>query len=792
MTNRQIAVNKHDWYYSLGSAFENDASQIWVGRDGAELDAALIVMGIPYIPPSGATLSSAHLFMYIEGFPDSLEYTLSIYKNTEAWTDETWPAPAFGAAPILSIVYTPTTVGYVDFDITTVIQDLMDDVNVYGLTISCSTEMGIWKFGSKYETTPPVHFPYITYAFTGTKVVELYSSLVDGQEFAPFTRYSMAITGTWKAVSGNCGAGEYLELQEKVAGVWSDVAYLATGFSEGGFGNVAENCALTATTVRIQWRNASDTVLCTSNEIDIIDFVDDPVIDPPPIITDPDIPPIVDVGSTITLDLTDLGDSTLADLSEGDTIVGVEYVTTGTDLDTVVLYLYVNADLVQTWTDSSGVIGTASHYFSVAALSAGDCITVYGLATDLTLLQVSDSIVAGVAATGGSGGTYINRSWTIGDTVGEFDIWDFSSTELSTHDVVLDFTGGSKVTSGTIVLTHDSGYDSTVWDLMTFSASVPTGTTLTATVKTAATEEGLLTATSYPTTGSISSSGYKLADNDVPAGRWIEITFTLATTNVSLTPSLYSCEVFYEVEENTTSSKVWTTTEELSDYHAESNVNVSDGGVTLEGTSATTYNSPGVIVVRLDAGVFANWGVISWVDVVPGGTTVVVRTRSFFDPADADDATWLTVTASGDAIVSADNKYLDIEITFTGTSATPTMDSITVEYTKDVNPGISYVFTTKFTLPSKLSTLLLTDVQYEQDTSCFVAYRYTTDGGTTWKNMKVIKKDKIEQVYSTDYLSGVEMVIAAELTSYSTTTKARLDELALLFSTIDGESVQIL
>jgi hypothetical protein len=208
-----------------------------------------------------------------------------------------------------------------------------------------------------------------------------------------------------------------------------------------------------------------------------------------------------------------------------------------------------------------------------------------------------------------------------------------------------------------------------------------------------------------------------------------------------------------------------------------------------------TYETSGTFLLRLDSGGYSEFTTISWDGTTPANTEVSVRTRSFSNTKDIDSAEWSDViTTSGSAITSDDGIFLDIEVTLSTTdeNASPEIESVTVEFQREIDPGVSYVYTTEFTLPAILGTLMVTDIQYNQDPACFVQYRYSVSGETDWDSMRDIDSNNLMKVLTADYLSGESLIVAARLVCSSTETEARIDEIGLLFSLEDGETTQIL
>lgn len=497
-------------------------------------------------------------------------------------------------------------------------------------------------------------------------------------------------------------------------------------------------------------------------------------------------------------DIPDGGDSSLVisglaitngagdSFSVGDTTCRVTGSVSGGSLYALYYRIFVNGVQVQSYTDSPASVGAFSNGFSgLTALSEGDIVKCVLMAYDDAGLSTTASVSAGV---GGSK----TKTIVIGDDAADFSGWTLDAVSVVGDDLKLTSLGTYYEDSGTLILLYDSGYDSTVWDLLSFTANIPAGTSISVQIATATTEAGLASATYLPASG-ITASGYVLSNAGISSGRWAAIKITLATTDPTITPTLYSLELFYSTAAGTTASKSWTTTANFNDAVSSSNLTAASDQVVLTGVTDNTYYSPGTIILRVEAPAYVNWGSITRTATKPSGTNVQIRTRSFNRIEDADSATWSSYSAeSSFSVVSADSLYLDIEVSMTGGDETPVLSDLSLTYIQEIEADVKYVFTASFDLDSALNTLFVTGNENDQPAGCFVEYKYSVDGITDWGNMRCISRNNLEQVLSSASLSGDVLRIAARLVCCSLTDVAVLDEFAFIFSTEDGERHQIL
>lgn len=455
-------------------------------------------------------------------------------------------------------------------------------------------------------------------------------------------------------------------------------------------------------------------------------------------------------------------------------------------LDYVKLYLYKNGVFEQTTTYYDADPGQFSNTFRGLTLAEGDILKCVVYAYD-----TNGDYYAAVGSTGV--GEFRNKRMVIGDAAADYSGWSLTDVSIvDTDDLQISQIATLYKLTGTMRLVYDSGYDATVWDMLSFSANLPEDTLISFKVRTASTEVGLTSATYYPVSG-ITESGYSLAENeDIDPNRWIDILCTLSTTDNTVTPSLYSLEIFYSAAAGTTSTKKWDTDAELGEATLTNTV-VDDGELKLTGTTDYDYESDGYFILRVDAGAFVNFDTIDWDATVPEDTTLSYQFKAYSDPATVSDVAWSDpVTAKG--AIDFSGVYLDIKVSMATADAgvSPEITSVTVGFTQTVEPAVNYVYTTKFEFTETVASIFVTDVQNEQDPACFVEYRYAVNDDTEWRDMLPLGRDSFVKVLTTEYLSGEKLRIVAKLVSCSTETKAKLDEFAALFALENGKMVQIL
>jgi len=520
---------------------------------------------------------------------------------------------------------------------------------------------------------------------------------------------------------------------------------------------------------------------------------EDPVSDsdtftfiPAPYAPPPDPPDDPDPGdSDLTMYGVYIDDGEGNDVESADTEarVGCYIVEGGLDTLSYIVYeLYKNGVLIGTYTDSSASAGANEHTFSGSWVN-GNILKAIVYAYDGNGDYVFGSYSCGV-------GGVKNKSIVIGDAAADFDNWVLTDVDLvDTDNLELAVAGSFYKLAGTVSMIFDSGYDGTVWDMLSFTTLAPTNTGITFKVRTAATRAGLASAT---LSSAISTSG-QLLSSLVSAGRWIEIIAYLSTTDNTITPTLYSVEVFYSADAGDEASKKWDTTTELEEATLVDTV-VEDGVLKLDGTTLYEYEDDGYFILRVDAGAYVNWLTLVASLTTPAGTEVKFKSRSFNDPTIAGDSDWSEEFATGASIPSDDALYLDIMciLRTTDSGVTPVVTSITVDFQREITPSTSYVYTTKFELPSRLGSLLLADVQYNQDPACFVQYRYAVNDDTDWSDMLPLSRNTLIKVLSDDYLSGENLRVAAKLVSCSESAEAVLDEFAVVMALENGRLLQIL
>lgn len=155
-------------------------------------------------------------------------------------------------------------------------------------------------------------------------------------------------------------------------------------------------------------------------------------------------------------------------------------------------------------------------------------------------------------------------------------------------------------------------------------------------------------------------------------------------------------------------SKQFTTDADWNGAVSLTNITVEDGSISLSVlSSTTTYAASGTIVYHYDSGRVSEFTTIEW-DATPNGITtpISVRTRTAATELGLDSAPWsAALTATGSAITSQDNRWIEIEVTIstTDTSKTPTLNSLTLNY-ESVGSGCGRVLWPVFNLFS-LETL---------------------------------------------------------------------------------------
>jgi len=453
-------------------------------------------------------------------------------------------------------------------------------------------------------------------------------------------------------------------------------------------------------------------------------------------------------------------------------------------LDYVRYMLYRTRGLVVSfigdYIDTTPVVGLNTHYFTGLSLQTGDILATYIRAYDTNGDWAQDDTTENVGGVG-------YKSLILGDDVADFAGWALTDVVQSGSDLILAATGDVKYkATGTIQLDFDSGYDTSVWTLISFVTNLPAGTGINFKVKSAPTQL-LLDDATYSV--AITESGYSLEDI-VDTNRWVRVLATLATTDIDVTPVLQSLELFYSSEAGDSSSKTWDTTADFEEWTLDGTV-VEDGFVYLDSTEINEYSSPGMFLLRLDAGVYVEWLNLVYDADVPANTTLTFRTRSYEDISRAEEADW---DACVGPIISEDGMYLDIEVTLTSTdiNASPLIRSITVDFQQTVIPDVKYVFTAKFILPSVLGGLMVADVEYNQDPAATVQFRFAANDDTVWADMLPIKTEEFMKVLTAEYLSGTNLRVAAKIVNCSDTVQGRLDEFSVLFSLENGQRLQVL
>jgi hypothetical protein len=131
-------------------------------------------------------------------------------------------------------------------------------------------------------------------------------------------------------------------------------------------------------------------------------------------------------------------------------------------------------------------------------------------------------------------------------------------------------------------------------------------------------------------------------------------------------------------------SQNWNTQAEWETSVSQTNVVITNRVTLSVLSSTTTYNSSGTLVFKYDSGRISEFTLITW-SVVSGGITtpISVRTRTANTEALLASATWSTaITASGDAVTSEDNRWIEIEVTIstTDTSISPILDWVQIDY----------------------------------------------------------------------------------------------------------------
>ena len=154
---------------------------------------------------------------------------------------------------------------------------------------------------------------------------------------------------------------------------------------------------------------------------------------------------------------------------------------------------------------------------------------------------------------------------------------------------------------------------------------------------------------------------------------------------------------------------------------------------TFLANGADAYSSSGTISgtgLILDAGSsFTDYSTITWSKTTPANTSILLQTRSASTLAGLTSASWSTAYAtSGDAVLSTDLQFIEIQATLatTDTSVTPTLSDVTINYNTNLAP-----IGTNLTINSKTDWMV--DYSYDltdtDDSSAIVTMEYWNGTG---------------------------------------------------------------
>ncbi|MEM1944170.1 MAG: hypothetical protein QXX57_00305 [Nitrososphaerota archaeon] len=379
--------------------------------------------------------------------------------------------------------------------------------------------------------------------------------------------------------------------------------------------------------------------------------------------------------------------------------------------------------------------------------------------------------------------------------------------DLSSHSIKIESLGSFYPEKGVLILRRDSLSNDTSWGFLSYDAYMPLGTSVS--VRARASND-LETLNSQGLDNGWSDVMYS-GDYIELSGRYIDLEVTLRTNDPTKTPVLKALHVAYQLRGSQEDLNRTVTFDDFS--FGASNVTYvnntapilyqqkTSAGLAVQNT-VTTYASSGELVILHDSGGLNNWTSITLnglLQSVPTGTPPKIEVRyRFFNKMKLRNLTdWSSATSftdqSGDMTVALNTegkRYGEFKITFYPSSAgtaTPTLNSVKIDWQKVVEGAARYLYTTSMFIPSQLSSIIIAGRDSEIDgTEIIYGVSYKTSAGKFEDDYYIVdERELVELAYSDENETG-NIRIAVKLYSASTTGVPELRGFGYQMNLSDG------
>ncbi len=159
-------------------------------------------------------------------------------------------------------------------------------------------------------------------------------------------------------------------------------------------------------------------------------------------------------------------------------------------------------------------------------------------------------------------------------------------------------------------------------------------------------------------------------------------------------------------------------------------------GLSVDRISATPYSTPGVFISRVfDAGSVKDWGVASWTETVPVGTTLSLYQRQAASAGAISGASWVSIPSNG-ATIGGTSQFIQYKAVFatSNTALTPVLKDISFSCSDPVSE--IPVVTTEPASQSVCTGSPASFVSAATGTPVpTVQWQVSTDNGSTWNDI---------------------------------------------------------